>query len=263
MLYPWLSVCPALRPFALLPKGITSLVFCCLLWIGLAQPLQAATLDPAINSNLEAQVLQIIRNHPEVIIESVQAYQKQQQEEVRRNRQSLVQQLQANPGAAIGNSPRTGSSQAKMVLLEFSDFQCPYCAQTVVMLKEFMQKYGNQVALVYKHYPLVSIHPQALPAAKAAWAAAQQGKFWPYHDALFAQQQELGEDLFLKIAQELQLDVSRFNRDRQSQAATTAIEQDMKMGEALGIEGTPFLVLNGRLFNGAPPLEELEKALQP
>ncbi|MEB3337245.1 MAG: thioredoxin domain-containing protein, partial [Leptolyngbyaceae bacterium] len=177
------------------------------------------------------------------------------------SRQSLLQQMKTNPKQIIGQSPTLGSAAQKIVLVEFSDFQCPFCARASGILKEFMTRHGDEVTLTYKHLPLVSIHPEAMPAAKASWAAAQQGKFWEYHDALFAQQEQLGEALYLATAQALKLNLDKFNRDRKSEAANAAIQQDLAIAEKLGIEGTPFFIMNGETFSGAVPLSELEKIL--
>jgi protein-disulfide isomerase len=109
--------------------------------------------------------------------------------------------------------------------------------------------------------PLTSIHPQALPAAKAAWAAQQQGKFWPFHNALFENQSQLGEEFYKATAQSLGLDLARFDRDRASKAAEAAINQDLELAEKLAIEGTPFFVLNGEAIPGAVELSDLEEAV--
>ncbi|MBW4420865.1 MAG: thioredoxin domain-containing protein [Myxacorys californica WJT36-NPBG1] len=217
--------------------------------------------DNMTTPQLEEQVLQIIRAHPEVILESVQSYQKQQQDEQRKIQQSFIQNLQRNPKAVIGKSPTKGAKQGKAVLVEFSDFQCPYCASASKTLREFMAKHSSEVTLTYKNFPLTGIHDQALPAAKAAWAAGEQGKFWEFHDALFDGQKRMGEAFYLETAKRLGLDVDRFNRDRTSQAAAAAIATDVDLAEKLGIEGTPFFVMNGRTFSGAVELSDLEATL--
>jgi protein-disulfide isomerase len=219
-------------------------------------PAQAAN---KINPQLERQVLEILREHPEVIIESVQAYQQQQQQTVNQARQVFLQDLQTNPQAVIASSPTVGVTQSKTLLIEFSDFQCPYCAEAHQQLKELVAKHQNEVKLVYKHFPLAPIHDQAIPAAKAAWAANQQGKFWEYHDALFTNQKQLGEDLYLDIAKKLNLDLEKFNSDRL--LADVAIQQDMQLGKQLGIPGTPFFVMNSKNYSGAVQLSDIESKL--
>ncbi len=217
--------------------------------------------DTNISPQLEQQVLEIIRKHPEVLLESVRNYQKQQQDQQQKAQQSFIQDMKTNPKAVIGQSPTTGAKAAKVVLVEFSDFQCPYCSAAHTTLKQFMAKHQNDVTLVYKHFPLTSIHAEALPAAKAAWAAGQQGKFWEYHDALFTQQKRLSDAFYQETAKNLGLDAQKFNQDRGSKAAGAAIAQDVQMAEKLGVDGTPFFVMNGNVFTGSVELSDLEATL--
>lgn len=214
-----------------------------------------------VTPELEKQVLQIIRNHPEVIIESVQAYQQEQKQQLQASQTEILEELKTNPEKMIGDSPTLGSNSQKIVLFEFSDFQCPFCAKVQGNLKEFMNKHQERVTLVFKHLPLSRIHAEAIPAAKAAWAAQEQGKFWEYHDALFKQQDKLGEELYLKIANSLNLDLEKFNGDRNSEGAITALEADVKMAQKIGVSGTPFFIMNGETFSGAVEISEMEKVL--
>lgn len=231
------------------------LIFCSLCsWGSLAHA------APAISPELEEQVLQIIRKHPEVLLESVQAYQQQQQAVQRKAQQDFLQQVQANPRGVIGQSPSKGAKTGKLVLVEFSDFQCPYCAQSIAGIDAFLAKHPD-VTLVYKHFPLTRIHAEALPAAKAAWAAGQQGKFWEFHDTLFKQQKSLGAAFYRQTAQTLGLDMVRFERDLTSPGAAAAIAQDAQMAEKLGINGTPFFVFNGKVFSGVVQVADLEAML--
>ena len=224
--------------------------------------LTGCSTDAANNPALEEQVLEIIRNNPQVLIESVQAYQKQQEDNMRASRQTFLQQMLTNPAGIIGNSPTFGSTEQNIVLVEFSDFQCPFCSEAHDKVKTFMEKHQGEVTLTYKHLPLTGIHPEALPAAKASWAAQQQGKFWEYHDALFEQQKQLGEDLYVTIAQELNLDVEKFNSDRNSNEAEAAVNRDTQLARELGINGTPFFFLNQEAFSGALGVSEMEKVLE-
>jgi protein-disulfide isomerase len=239
-------------------RWLRSLAALCTLCIvlGWSLPVDAAN---RISPQLEQQILQVIREHPEVLIESVQAYQQKQQAQLQQTQQAFVQQMKTSPQEVIGNSPTTGSPESKVLLVEFSDFECPYCAQAHKTLKQFMAKHKDEVTLVYKHFPLIPIHPQALPAATAAWAAQQQGKFWEYQDALFTHQKQLGEPFYLQIAEKLNLDVDKFKGDRSN--ANEAIEKDIQLAESLGLAGTPFFVMNGQTLSGALQLSDLENAL--
>jgi protein-disulfide isomerase len=226
-----------------------------------AAPSQSGSSKP-VSPELKAQVLQIVRENPQVILESLQAYQQKQQQQLQQARQSFLQQMITNPGAVIGDSPATGAAERKIVLVEFSDFQCPFCAKAHKTVKQFMDKHKDKVTLTYKHLPLTQIHQEALPAAKAAWAAQQQGKFWEYYDALFTQQEKLGEPLYVAVAEGLKLDMARFNKDRSGAAAEAAIQKDIQLAESLGINGTPFFTLNGETLSGAIELSEMESTLE-
>src|SRR5689334_7016302 len=198
--------------------------------LGWSLPAQAVS---EINPQLEQQVLQILRQHPEVILESVQAYQQRQQQKFKQAQQAFLQDLKTNPQVVIVDSPTIGPAQSKTVLVEFSDFQCPYCAEAHKTLKSLLANHQNDLILDYIHLPLTAIHAEALPAAQAAWAANQQGKFWEYHNALFANQKQLGEDSYLDIAKKLNLDLQKFERDRL--LANTAFGQDIQLAQKLGI----------------------------
>lgn len=239
-------------------KQFAGLLILCLMLLSCSTPVQA---DSNVDPKFEAQVLQVIRKNPQAILDSVQAYQREQQQAQQKVQQAFLRDLQQNPKAVIAQSPTKGAPLGKVVLVEFSDFQCPYCQAAAATVKQFVEKHKDRVTLVYKHLPLTSIHDQALPAAKASWAAQQQGKFWQYHDALFEQQKQLGEPLYPEIAKRLGLDVAKFNRDRNSQAAQAAIKKDLQLADQLGISGTPFFAMNGQAFSGAVDLATLEKNL--
>ncbi len=211
-----------------------------------------------IDPELEAQVLQIIRENPEVIIGSVEAYQQQARSS---GQEKFFEAMKANPQSVIGDSPTTGATSGEIVLLEFSDFQCPFCAKAQGTIKKFLEAHQDKVTLAFKHLPLSRIHPEAIPAAQAAWAAQQQGKFWQYHNALFAQQDRLGEELYLAIARDLNLNLEQFNQDRESSSAIAALESDIQMASTIGVSGTPFFVMNGEPLSGAVELSEFEKTL--
>ncbi len=212
-----------------------------------------------ITPEIERQVLEIIRRHPEVVIESVQKYAAEQEKKEKAAQAAAIQKLRQNTAALIGDSPTTGAADRRIVLVEFSDFQCTFCAQAHINIKKFMEKHQDQVTLVYKHFPLTQVHPEALPAAQAAWAANKQGKFWEYHDELFSHQKQLGEAFYVATAQKLKLNLVKFNADRQ--AADQPIVQDFSLGRKLGVNGTPSFVMNGEFLSGVVTVAELEKVL--
>lgn len=158
----------------------------------------------------------------------------------------------------VGDSPTRGNPDAELVLLKFSDFQCGFCARAAGPMAGFMDEHEEDVLYVYKHLPLTQIHPEAIPAARAAWAAQQQGQFWAYHDALFANQARLGADLYEDIAQDLNLDMEQFERDRTSAAARDAVNQDVQLTRQLRLNSTPTYVLNDLLVPGNVPVNFFE-----
>jgi protein-disulfide isomerase len=230
-----------------------------LLLICLAVMIWTPAVEAATSSRLEEQVLQIIREHPEAIIESVQTYQQKKQSALQGTRQAFLQDLKTNPQTVIDASPVTKNPVTKTVLMEFSDFQCPFCAEAHKTLKNLLVKYPDKFTLVYKHFPLVNSHAQAMPAAQAAWAAQQQGKFWEYEDALFTNQKKLGEDLYLDIAKKLNLDFDKFKSDRL--IANAAIQKDISLAMKLGVSGTPFFVISSETLAGEVELPDIEKLI--
>jgi protein-disulfide isomerase len=217
--------------------------------------------ESQLDPKLEQQILEVIRRNPEVILESLQRYQQAQQQKAQKAQQAILNRLKTDRKQAIGQSPTYNNG--RILLIEFSDFQCPYCAKARLALKAFADKYPDRITLVYKHFPLSQIHSEALNAAKASWAAQQQNKFWEFHDALFEQQKAMGPALYTSIAKNLGLDLAQFDRDRNSPQAQAAIEQDQNLADSLGIDGTPAIVLNGKLTGGALSVTELEKLLPP
>lgn len=140
-------------------------------------------------------------------------------------------------------APSVGPADAKVKVVLFSDFECPYCRKVVAPTRKMQEHYGFWLA--FKHFPLRN-HAFAEPAARAAWAAQQQGKFWPAHDKFFEHNDKLDEDSLKAYAKELGLDVERFARDQASDAAKAAVKRDRGHGEAAGLDGTPTFFVNGR-----------------
>lgn len=235
-----------------------------LLWLWLSLIPTATVLADTLSPELEQQVLEIIRNHPEVLVETLQRYQDLQ---LQQRQSQRLESLFSNLQALIAHSPTQGNPQSSVLLLELSDFQCPFCAASQTPLRQFLANHPN-LYLVYKHFPLTSIHPEALDAARSAWAAHQQGKFWEYHDALFLNQKRLSADLYPEIAESLNLNLEQFQSDRDSPTALSNIQSDVSLGQQLGIEGTPLFVFynlqtrQGKYIYGAQSPAEFEAALQ-
>ncbi len=147
----------------------------------------------------------------------------------------------------LGNSYFQGQEKAALTIVEFSDLQCPYCAQSAPILDSLVRVYPNDVRIVFKNFPL-SFHPQSRPAAAAALAAGKQGKFFDFRYRVAPQFRNLNDSLYLAVAKELKLDLVQFKKDMVLTPEVNAIlETDIALGRQLGVEGTPTLFANGRL----------------
>jgi protein-disulfide isomerase len=155
---------------------------------------------------------------------------------------------------------RMGRAGAPVTIVEFSDFQCPFCATFAATLAKVRAKHADRVAVLYRHYPIDALHPHARTAALAAECAGAQGRFEPYHDRLFAQQDSIGSKPWERFAAEAGVpDTDAFARCVREGKLTANVERDAALAEAAGITLTPTLVINGTLFPGAMPEAELEK----
>jgi len=159
-----------------------------------------------------------------------------------------------------GVSPAKGSTHAAVTIVEFSDFECPFCSQVQGTLKQVMQTYGKDVRLVFKHMPLEG-HRNSLPAARAAYCASEQDRFWQFHDALFASR-NLSPALFEEIANDLGLGVPKFRACLESEQSRTAIVKDIETARLFRIESTPSFIVNGKLIKGALSFTDFQKIIE-
>ncbi len=147
----------------------------------------------------------------------------------------------------VGSSFTKGPDNALVTIVEFSDLQCPYCAQVVPVLDAVQEAYPDDVRLVYKHFPL-SFHQQARGAAAAAIAAGNQGRFFEFRSAVSPRFRSLGDSLYLAVASSLGLDMARFRREMPlTPAINDLLDADMELGQRVGVQGTPTIFVNGRL----------------
>jgi len=162
--------------------------------------------------------------------------------------------------AATG--PSRGPENAPVTIVEFSDFQCPYCGREYPVVERLMKEYDGRVRLVFRHFPL-EFHPFAQKAAEAGACAADQGgeKFWKLHDRMFTNQQKLAVDDLKGYAKELGLDSSRFEKCLDSGEKRALVEADEKAGQEAGVSGTPAFFVNGVFINGAVPYEQFKDAV--
>ncbi|MEO8256782.1 MAG: thioredoxin domain-containing protein [Acidobacteriota bacterium] len=161
---------------------------------------------------------------------------------------------------SAGKSPAKGSASAPVEVIEFADFQCPFCLAAAPTVKKVMDTYGDRVRLVYRNYPLPN-HPQAQPAAEAAQCANEQGQFWPYHDRLFAEAGKLSDADLKKAAADLGMNAPRFNACVDERRYKSVVDADQREGTEAGVNGTPAFFVNGRLLSGAQPFEAFKRII--
>jgi protein-disulfide isomerase len=158
-------------------------------------------------------------------------------------------------------APFKGSQSAPITIVEFSDFQCSYCKRVLNVLNQVLERYPDKVKLAFRDFPIVNIHPHAQKAAEAAHCAAEQGKFWEYHDLLFEKQEAIPTTNFAEYAKALGLDVTTFQACIDSRKHKETVERNYADGVKAGVSGTPAFFINGRPLSGAQPLEAFKAVI--
>ena len=200
------------------------------------------------------------------VMEANQEFQaKKQAAEETKEKEALEEAFKNPLKPEIDDKTRVrGEKNAPITIVEYSDFQCPYCGRGFQVVEEVRAKYGKKVRFIYKDLPLVAIHPNALPAAKWFEAISLQSpeKAWKFHDTMFKNQGSLSEDFYKKTAKGLGIDVEKAAKDAQSQAISDKIDADTKEAKGFGISGTPAFLINGIPLRGAYPVEDFDKIIK-
>ena len=198
-------------------------------------------------------VLQVIRDNPALIQKILNDYSRvQRQAQKQENERRLLEKSFKNKvtDIQIGASPAQGPQDAKITIFAFQDFECPHSKRATMTFKPLLKQYAGKVRFVFKNRPLTS-HQYAEAAAKAALAAQMQDRFWEYHDLLFENSTKLGEEVFLRLAKELDLDIEKFNADRNSKTVEERLNADIAEANKRGFRGTPTFVINGVVVTGS------------
>ena len=243
-------------------KALQVLTMCLLL--ALALPAHAADMDQqAFNKAMDSYLsdeanLEKVGNALEQYFRAKRDKQRVAAEKAEEQR--LEDQFKNPVTIDIGNSPTKGPENAKITLIEFSDFQCPFCSRGMQTMEAVLKEYPNDVKLVFKHLPL-PFHPQAKPAARASIAAGKQGKFWEMHDALFENQKNLSDETYMNLAKEIGLDLAKFKKDYEDPEVAKMVEEDAALATKLGVRGTPGFFVNGVQVRGAQPLPKFKELI--
>jgi protein-disulfide isomerase len=181
----------------------------------------------------------------------------------------------ASPGSAVtvnqdlkrynvptDGDPSIGPENAPITIVEFSDYQCPYCAKWYQEVSpRLLEFYKDKVRLVYRNFPLYSIHPEAEPAAEAAKCAGEQNTYWPFHDALFGQKYGLSSAAYVKYATGLGLNLDQFNKCMSEKRYKSEIDADYQFASGIGVSSTPSFFINGIAVVGAQPFEVFQQII--
>ena len=165
----------------------------------------------------------------------------------------------ANPETPVIDN-RYGAGTAKVIIEEYSDFQCPYCGKAYPTVKQIKETYGDSIEFIYKHFPLPA-HPFAQKAAEASECARDQEKFWEYHNKLFENQNALKVSDLKQYASDLELNAEQFNECLDSDIKEGIVRNDLLEGQRKGVTGTPSFFINGKKLVGAQPFSEFKKVI--
>lgn len=154
------------------------------------------------------------------------------------------------------DDPALGNPNAPVQIIAFEDFQCPYCKEEEPILKQILSQYPNDIYFVYRHFPVYTKHPQGMAAAQAADCAREQGQFWKYHDLLYANQDQFAQaGIFVKLARQLNLNVTQFSSCVSTEKYKDHVQQDFDQGYLAGVNQTPTFFVNGQIIAGEQSLE--------
>ena len=160
------------------------------------------------------------------------------------------------------NDPVFGPANAPVTIIEFSDYQCPYCQKWYTeVFGRLISTYGNKLRFVYRDFPLTSLHPQAEPAAIAAHCAGEQGKYWEFHDLVFGGQLGLSRTSYTQYASDLNINIEKFTTCISSEKYKAEVENDLKYASNLGVRSTPTFFINGIAVVGAQPFEVFQQLI--
>jgi protein-disulfide isomerase len=223
--------------------------------------------DADVDSFYEQNKAQIPRPKEEVAGQIKQYLEQQRQGETRqkyfddlRARYKVEYLMEPDRIEVATTGPAVGPASAPVTIVEFSDFQCPFCSRLVPTIEEVKKKYGDKVRIVFRQFPL-NFHQFAQKAAEASLCANEQGKFWQMHDAMFANQQALAVEQLKAKAVELGMNADQFNSCLDQGKYASQIQADLDAGTKAGVNGTPAMFINGRFLSGAQPLGEITKVI--
>ena len=207
---------------------------------------QGATIQSAYaETNMDVAIEKFIKNNPKLIADTLERY--------------AMEKGLEDAHESVKGDPSVGPKDAKVVMIEFGDYRCGYCRRVQDTLQELRAEYKDRVLFTYKAFPILS--EESYNAAIAVTAAHKQGKFWEYNSKIWDNQSRLSEDLYVEVAEEVGLDLEKFNKDRESDAVKQYVAESSELAQKNGGSGTPFFLINGIGVSGAQPVEAFKATL--
>lgn len=206
--------------------------------------------------DLEKAVGDYLQKNPKVLQKVIQDAMKARRPK-RAPEPPLEEKIKNAIKVEVGNAPTKGPENAPITIVEFSDFQCPFCSRVVPTMEQLFKEYPGKIRLAFRQNPL-PFHKDALSAAKAALAANEQGKFWPMHDLIFENQKNLSDDNLRNLAKEIGLNMNKFEKDWKSNKFDAQIKNDKNFAKSNRATGTPAFFINGVLLSGAQPVNNFK-----
>lgn len=222
-----------------------------------------AALIPACKpsaSAVESALKDYLEKNPQYLEKKIEEAMKKRGMAQRAPEPPLEERIKNAIPVDLNNAPVKGSPNAVITIVEFSDFQCPFCSRVVPTAEKILKEYEGKVRFAFRNNPL-PFHKDAMPAAKAALAANEQGKFWAMHDALFAGQKDLSEAAILGMAKKIGLNAAKFKADWKSTKFDKQIQDDIEFAKKTGATGTPAFFINGVALKGARPFESFKEVI--
>ncbi len=198
--------------------------------------------------------------NPEVLQAQIEKVLKEKGIRGKPRQKSLAERMKNPIKVGLNNAYTMGPDDAPITIIEFSDFQCPFCSRVIPTMKKLVKDYNGKVRFAFRHHPL-SFHKNAMSAAKASLAAGEQGKFWEMHDKLFENQRQLTDPNIEKLAKDLKLDIAKFKKAWKSNKYDAQIQKDIQFARSNGASGTPAFFVNGVYMKGAQPYASFKQLI--
>jgi protein-disulfide isomerase len=212
---------------------------------------EACAMAEEQGGKLDASRCQVMIEHYDEVLADLQSFEKER----------MPLGVEEQKAIAANDAPSFGPSDAKVTVVLFSDFECPYCAKAAEAVHHLKANYSDKIRVVFRQFPL-AFHKSAKSAAEASLIAQASGKFWEYHDQLFANQSQLDLEALSKYAQAVGLDPNRFREQLTSHVYENRIQTDLDLGERVSVRGTPTLFINGKRSSNATSVEVVENEVK-